>query len=751
MRPVRHKNRLQIEPDWLASGLLLLLAIVFFSPYLLAREPLLIFPQSELGTDLTREVWPNAIYLSQTFQQSGEIALWRPFLLSGSPMAGHPVIPLAYLPYWLVMALSPARALALLAALHVWWAGMGMFYLLRRHFSLSAVSAFMGAVIFSHAPKWIAHLSGGHWPLLYAIAWWPWAWLGMMRFQQTRKAHWLLASGWALGLMAATDLRILYICLVSLAVWSVFSFQKPVGGWMKATATAWLCTGALALLAAAPQILPFLELLYESNRGGLSIAEAGFGSLPPALLLGSLFPPDVQFPEWFIYPGIGSLVLTGAGWAKGWHAQERRWAWAGLTGAALALGTHTPLYALVYRVLPGFSMLRVPARWWIVVLFALAILSAEGTEKWLANQPWKGRRFQFFSLGIAAILVSAAILRQIKPDLFPYEARFAALFSIGLVVLLWMAPQHYRIALAGLLVIAAQWSASLPLIRPYAVAPISQECPVAGFLQRAAQNGERSFAPYSGLQYQEWVNPALRTADGYDSFLLAGYAGLVQAASGCSYEGYAVSAPAAQTQPEALRACPTPQPNLSLLRILNVRYLVLPEDKAWNGASPVLRGNGELVYDLGAPMSEFWSVSSAKLTSAQACGEEIAQMDLTQTALIESKVEPSILGSIQLLEWERGVNDARVWVRAGQPGLLIRSEAWAPGWKAYIDGNETELLRVDCALQGVIIPAGEHSVKFSYQPFGWMWGWGGFSAAVAITLIPLWLKRKSIRDQYQEK
>jgi len=64
-----------------------------------------------------------------------------------------------------------------------------------------------------------------------------------------------------------------------------------------------------------------------------------------------------------------------------------------------------------------------------------------------------------------------------------------------------MAPRHDRIALAGLLVIAAQWNASLPLIRPYAVAEISQEDPVAEFLQKAAQNGERSFAPYSELQY----------------------------------------------------------------------------------------------------------------------------------------------------------------------------------------------------------------------------------------------------------
>lgn len=142
-------------------------------------------------------------------------------------------------------------------------------------------------------------------------------------------------------------------------------------------------------------------------------------------------------------------------------------------------------------------------------------------------------------------------------------------------------------------------------------------------------------------------------------------------------------------------------------------------------------------------MGEFWSVGSTKLTSAQACGEEIAQTELSQTALMEREMEASLLGALKALRSERGVNDARVWTRANQTALLVRSEAWGPGWKAYIDRNETELLRLNCALQGVIVPAGEHTIEFIYRPFGWVWGWSGFSVAVGTTLITLWLKRKT--------
>jgi hypothetical protein len=100
---------------------------------------------------------------------------------------------------------------------------------------------------------------------------------------------------------------------------------------------------------------------------------------------------------------------------------------------------------------------------WIVVCLRWQFYRQKDREM-LANQPWKGRRFQCFQSWQAAILISAAILRQIS-RLFPYEARFPLCFlSVGFFCK--MAPQHYRHRSGRLLVIAAIGAASLPLIFP---------------------------------------------------------------------------------------------------------------------------------------------------------------------------------------------------------------------------------------------------------------------------------------------
>lgn len=47
--------------------------------------------------------------------------------------------------------------------------------------------------------------------------------------------------------------------------------------------------------------------------------------------------------------------------------------------------------------------------------------------------------------------------------------------------------------------------------------------------------------------------------------------------------------------------------------------------------------------------------------------------------------------------------------------LLILSENWYPAWKAYVDGNKTELLRAYNTLRAVFVPAGKHKVEFRYE------------------------------------
>jgi hypothetical protein len=55
-------------------------------------------------------------------------------------------------------------------------------------------------------------------------------------------------------------------------------------------------------------------------------------------------------------------------------------------------------------------------------------------------------------------------------------------------------------------------------------------------------------------------------------------------------------------------------------------------------------------------------------------------------------------------------------VKMVQSGLVVLSDQWNSGWRAYIGGKTVPILLVDHALRGVIAPAGESTITFRYQP-----------------------------------
>ena len=55
-------------------------------------------------------------------------------------------------------------------------------------------------------------------------------------------------------------------------------------------------------------------------------------------------------------------------------------------------------------------------------------------------------------------------------------------------------------------------------------------------------------------------------------------------------------------------------------------------------------------------------------------------------------------------------------VESQRAGLLVLSDTYYPGWKAYVDGQETPIYPTDVALRSVYLEAGEHEVRFVYSP-----------------------------------
>jgi uncharacterized membrane protein YfhO len=49
-------------------------------------------------------------------------------------------------------------------------------------------------------------------------------------------------------------------------------------------------------------------------------------------------------------------------------------------------------------------------------------------------------------------------------------------------------------------------------------------------------------------------------------------------------------------------------------------------------------------------------------------------------------------------------------------GWLLLLDADYPGWKAEVDGRQVEIFRADGFFRAVKLPAGKHTVTFSYFP-----------------------------------
>jgi hypothetical protein len=63
-------------------------------------------------------------------------------------------------------------------------------------------------------------------------------------------------------------------------------------------------------------------------------------------------------------------------------------------------------------------------------------------------------------------------------------------------------------------------------------------------------------------------------------------------------------------------------------------------------------------------------------------------------------------------------DDNRVELEAVSPteGIMVLSEVFYPGWKAFVDGSETAIMRTDYNLRGIVVPGGTHHVEFRFMP-----------------------------------
>ena len=203
-----------------------------------------------------------------------------------------------------------------------------------------------------------------------------------------------------------------------------------------------------------------------------------------------------------------------------------------------------------------------------------------------------------------------------------------------------------------------------------------------------------------------------------------------------------------------------------LLDLLNVRYFLVPRDLPVNredvvaltGHKPIVFQNEYVtVYENLDAYPRAWIVHDVRQAPKDEILPQITSgaINPRQTALVEETppfVEATTSSAADQARVVQLEPDAiSVATRTDAAGFLVLSEVYDPGWRAYIDGEQVDILTTNFVLRGIPIPAGEHTVELRYEPRSLQIGLAitGFAiiAMLAAVIFAAWpvMKRVMVR------
>ena len=467
-------------------------------------------------------------FLYQQALEAGDTVLWTPALFGGFYLHGegqmgvfHPLHQLLYR----LLPLGAAFNLEIIASYPAAFAGT--FWFLRR-LEFSRPASLFAAMLFAFSGFNLLHHH--HINMVAIVAHLPWllASADVLIVDERRRARTLafaaiaalLGSAFLLGFPQAV-----WWNLLTLAAFGVYRARQTRRWKLLLPCAAAVVAG---VLLGAVQLLPSAETAAQSTRMGLP-REFGLGfSLhplnafqlwSPRFFLGGAYSDEdrLLFHEFGIYSGAILQVGLIWVWIRRRALPDRRQLIAAATAFAavmfvLALGRYGGVATLLTYV-PMLQALRAPARYIVLVQFALAILAAVTFDDLLAIA--RGERAAPSGMRMAAIWIPAALgiatTAALNSHLLPYgpltfaTARAAAVGVAVVVVitlLVHLGGRRMRWALAALVVATAvdlaMWGIRFVSLTPAkTIGELTQGIPAAPIDPAESYAAAPDIGPYS--------------------------------------------------------------------------------------------------------------------------------------------------------------------------------------------------------------------------------------------------------------
>ncbi|MFO0888564.1 MAG: hypothetical protein U0790_05380 [Isosphaeraceae bacterium] len=391
-----------------------------------------------LGNDVTFVFLPHHLQVASRLRSLGRLPAWDPSGFGGRPMVGNPQAGLFYPPVWITWWAEAPSILGWLTVTHLLWGGLGV-YLLARGEGLGRWPATLAAAVFQASPYLLAQTFEGHYPHVWSVCWFPWAFLALLELLAGRpRGLFCLPPILALALLAGHPQECLLLIL-ALSCWvvgqttvsatrgEIRNAVRGLLGWSVALGVG-LGLAAIELLPDAC-MLPWLRkepladaamalhLNYELKAHGALQLLSPWALGGPA----DYFGPDNLWETLFsfclipfvlIIAGVRASLEPAGGRGP---SNIRGWVMLALFSAWFAGGPSLGLYTGLHTVVPGIGLFRVPARSLFLTSLAAAILAGFGLDALLARTSHQWRRFGIRLARVGALAIGFLILASLPP------------------------------------------------------------------------------------------------------------------------------------------------------------------------------------------------------------------------------------------------------------------------------------------------------------------------------------------------
>lgn len=668
---------------------------------------------------------------------AGELPLWNPLVGMGAPLLANYQSALLYPPTWSLLLIGAvfgdiamAWAQGLLVVLHWMLAGWGMTRLVQE-LGLGTLAQTVGGLAFALSGYVVAR--AGFLSINAAVAWLPWIlWMAYRIVQAPSLRNTALLAFFIAMQLLAGHAQTTWYTLVLCGFWVIFwgfaysqSDETPIVEKAK-TLGGFLVAGGWAGAMSAAQLLPTAELLATSQRAsGADFEFAMTYSFWPWRVITAFIPNFFGNPVHGNYWGyanfwedavyVGLLPLWfGLSALWGWRKHDRK-PLLGFLGAVLvvtfmlALGRNTPVFPWLYRNIPTFDLFQAPTRWMLLAVFAFSLLAALGVEGWRAPIGPKARarvmRRIVVSAGIviAATAASTFLSGDVRTVVWP--TAWVGLLGIGVGILTLTAPRaaareqigRWHIAVTvfvALDLLVAGWGLNpgieLDFYQPNVVESadtyVFPEEDLRAVMFDQYFRFDSFLVDYAGLRESALPNLGLldgiSTANNFDPLVPGPYAAWMDALNGADSAGFA----------RLLNQMP-----VSVVKHMDGDEKVTPAPLASWYACATHVENADLALD--------------DILSGAATPQRVLLVEAAVDAPFENctMAQPIAFTQVNSRQIDFAVN-------ASSDGWLLWRRVWYPGWRATLDGIDTEIVQANALFQAVFVPADTQAVTFRYQP-----------------------------------